>query len=129
MTSPSVYMIFDHLQAWSSTDLDISCSRSSPLGATSTFESAAGGAHKVIGGPYTDAVVSLNPTGLSSLVRDLGPVNTASVVSEIAHGGPSYSHWVNAVQGTGFNYDNRGGYSSSVLAKPVEHAKYGRTQT
>jgi hypothetical protein len=113
-------MIFDHLQAWSSTDLDISCSRSSPLGATSTFESAAGGAHKVIGGPYTDAVVSLDPTGLSSLVRDLGPVNTASVVSEIAHGGPSYSYWVNAVQGTGFNYDNRGGYSSSVLAKPVD---------
>lgn len=120
MTSPSVYMIFDHLQALSSTDLDMRCSLSSPLGATGTYASLGGGAISMVGGPYTNAVVSLDPTGLSSLVRDLGPVNTASVVSEIAHGGPSYSYWVNAVQGTGYNYDYQGGYYSSVLRQPVD---------
>lgn len=123
MTSPSVYMIFDHLQAISSTVLDITCSTSTPLGAESRFTQAGGGAAaKLIGGPYTNAVVSLDPTSLTSLVRDLGPINTASVVSEIAHGGPSYSYWVNAVQGTARNYDNFDGrgFSTSVLAQPVD---------
>jgi hypothetical protein len=120
MTSPSVYMIFDHLQAVSSTDLDMTCSKSTPLGATGDVSWLGGGAISLVGGPYTNAVVSLDPTSLSSLVRDLGPVNTASVVSEIAHGGPSYDYWVNAVQGTGFNYDYQRGYYSSVLAKPVD---------
>jgi hypothetical protein len=121
MTSPSVYMVFDHLQALSSTDLDMRCTMSSPLGATGTQGVLGGGAINLVGGPYTNAVVSLDPTGLSSLVRDLGPVNTASVVSEIAHGGTSYSYWVNAVQGTGRNNDPYGGgYYSSVLAKPVD---------
>jgi hypothetical protein len=41
---------------------------------------AAGGHIKSVGSPYTDAVVSLDPSSLTSLVRDLGPVNTASVV-------------------------------------------------
>lgn len=121
MTSPSVYMIFDHLQALSATVLDISCSTSSPLGATSSFDMALGGAqNKLRGGPYVDAVVSLHPTSLSSLVRDLGPVNTASVVSEIAHGGPSYYYWINAVRGTEANFDQQRGFSTSVLAKPVD---------
>jgi hypothetical protein len=114
-------MIFDHLQALSSTDLDERCTLSSPLGATGTVLGLGGGAISLVGGPYTNAVVSLDPTGLSSLVRDLGPVNTASVVSEIAHGGPSYSYWVNAVQGTGRNNGPYAhGYYSSVLAKPVD---------
>ena len=121
MTSPSVYMIFDHLQALSATVLDISCSTSSPLGATSTFKIPQGGGDiKLKGGPYVDAVVSLHPTSLSSLVRDLGPVNTASVVSEIAHGGPSYYYWINAVRGTEYNFDQQRGFSTSVLAKPVD---------
>jgi hypothetical protein len=120
MTSPSVYMIFDHLQAFSSTDLDSTCSKSTPLGATEDVTLAGGGAIATVGGPYTNAVVSLDPMSLSSLVRDLGPVNTASVVSEIAHGGPSYEYWVNAVQGTARNYKYQGGYYSSVLAKPVD---------
>jgi len=122
MTSPSVYLVFDRLQAMSSTDLDPTCSLSSPLGATGTLAMAGGGAIRTVGGPYTNAVVSLDATGLSSLVRDLGPVNTASVVSEIAHGGPSYSHWINAVRGTGFNYGT--GYYSSVMAKSVEYANF-----
>lgn len=122
MTSPSVYMIFDHLQALSATVLDISCSTSSPLGATSTFKIPQGGGDiKLRGGPYVDAVVSLHPTSLSSLVRDLGPVNTASVVSEIAHGGPSYYYWINAVRGTEYNFDQQRGFSTSVLAKPVDY--------
>jgi putative intracellular protease/amidase len=120
MTSPSVYMIFDHLQAVSSTDLDMTCSKSTPLGATGDVSWLGGGAISLVGGPYTNAVVSLDPTSLTSLVRDIGPVNTASVVSEIAHGGPSYDYWVNAVQGTGLNYDYQRGYYSSVLAKPVD---------
>ncbi|GAB7326557.1 hypothetical protein MBLNU13_g10540t1 [Cladosporium sp. NU13] len=121
MTSPSVYLIFDHLQALSQTILDISCSTSSPLGATATFDTPRGGAEfKLKGGPYVDAVVSLDPTSLSSLVRDLGPVNTASVVSEIAHGGPSYYYWINAVRGTEYNFDQQRGFSTSVLAKPVD---------
>ena len=122
MTSPSVYLVFDHLQAMSSTDLDLKCSLSSPLGATGTVRWAGGGAIKSVGGPYTNAVVSLDATGLSSLVRDLGAVNTASVVSEIAHGGPSYSHWINAVRGTGRNYGT--GYYSSVMAKSVDYADF-----
>jgi hypothetical protein len=122
MTSPSVYLVFDHLQAMSSTNLDPTCSLSSPLGATSTIRMAGGGAIRPIGGPYTNAVVSLDATGLSSLVRDLGAVNTASVVSEIAHGGPSYSYWINAVRGTGYNYGT--GYYSSVVAKSVDYADF-----
>jgi hypothetical protein len=122
MTSPSVYLVFDHLQAMSSTNLDPTCSLSSPLGATSTIRMAGGGAIRPIGGPYTNAVVSLDATGLSSLVRDLGAVNTASVVSEIAHGGPSYSYWINAVRGTGYNYGT--GYYSSVMAKSVDYADF-----
>lgn len=122
MTSPSVYLVFDHLQAMSSTNLDPTCSLSSPLGATSTIRMAGGGAIRPIGGPYTNAVVSLDAIGLSSLVRDLGAVNTASVVSEIAHGGPSYSYWINAVRGTGHNYGT--GYYSSVMAKSVDYADF-----
>ena len=122
MTSPSVYLVFDHLQAMSSTNLDPTCSLSSPLGATGTLKMAGGGAIRPVGGPYTNAVVSLDATGLSSLVRDLGPINTASVVSEIAHGGPSYSYWINAVRGTGRNYGT--GYYSSVMAKSVEYANF-----
>jgi hypothetical protein len=122
MTSPSIYLVFDHLQAMSSTDLDLTCSVSSPLGATGTMRWAGGGAISSVGGPYTNAVVSLDATGLSSLVRDLGPVNTASVVSEIAHGGPSYSYWINAVRGTGRNYGT--GYITSVMAKSVDHADF-----
>lgn len=122
MTSPSVYLIFDHLQAMSTTDLDLDCSLSSPLGATGTVRWAGGGEIKSVGGPYTNAVVSLDATGLSSLVRDLGAVNTASVVSEIAHGGPSYSYWINAVRGTGRNYGT--GYYSSVMAKSVDYADF-----
>jgi hypothetical protein len=120
MTSPSVYLVFDHLQALSSTDLDLRCSRSTPLGANGDVKWPGGGAVSLVGGPYTNALVSLDPTSLSSLVRDLGPVNTGSVVSEIAHGGPSYEYWVNAVQGTEHNYNYQGGYYSSVVAKPVD---------
>lgn len=122
MTSPSVYLVFDHLQAMSSTNLDPTCSLSSPLGATGTLRSPGGGAIRPVGGPYTNAVVSLDATGLSSLVRDLGPINTASVVSEIAHGGPSYSYWINAVRGTGYNYGT--GYYSSVMSKSVDYANF-----
>ena len=123
MTSPSVYMIFDHLQAMSFTDLDIECSTSTPLGGNNELSKVPMGGFQLstVGGPHTDVVVSLDPTSLSSLVRDLGPVNTASVVSEIALGGSSYSYWINAVRGTAYNINGqRGGYSSSVLAKPVD---------
>lgn len=124
MTSPSVYLVFDHLQAISSTDLDMRCSLSRPLGATGTVGVVGGAARSYVGGPYTDAVVSLDPISLTSLVRDLGPVNTASVVSEIAHGGPSYDYWVNAVHGTRRNYNGERGFYSSVLAKPVDYANF-----
>jgi hypothetical protein len=80
MTSPSVQMVFDHLQALSSIDLDLSCSKSTLLGMNFDTSWAAGGHIKSVGSPYTDAVVSPDPSSLTSLVRDLGPVNTASVV-------------------------------------------------
>ncbi|KAM0718495.1 hypothetical protein Q7P37_005565 [Cladosporium fusiforme] len=122
MTSPSVYLIFDHLQALTSGVQMETCSFSSPLGATSTATYLGPAASQgFIGGPYTDAVVSLDPTSLKSLVRDLGPgINTASVVSEIAHGGPDYYHWINYVLGSGMNYNYYGGYGTNVTALPVD---------
>lgn len=101
-TSPSVYLQFDYLQAHSSNNLDQTCNITRPLGA-GPITLVGGGQDYTISDqpPLTSAIVSLNPTELSSFVRDLGPgVNTASVISEIAHGGPSYSYWINAVLGT-----------------------------
>lgn len=122
MTSPSVYLIFDHLQALTSGVVMETCSFNSPLGATSVVTHLGPAAsQKFIGGPYTNAVVSLDPTSLQSLVRDLGPgINTASVVSEIAHGGPDYYHWINNVLGSGINYAYYGGYGTNVTALPAD---------
>lgn len=121
MTSPSVYLIFDHLQALTSGVVMDSCTQISPLGATSLVTHLGPAAsQRFIGGPYTNAVVSLDPTSLQSLVRDLGPgINTASVASEIAHGGPDYYYWINNVLGSGINYNYWGGYGSNVTALPV----------
>ncbi|OQO14634.1 hypothetical protein B0A48_00015 [Cryoendolithus antarcticus] len=121
-TSPSVYLLFDKIQAISTSDLDFTCTFSASLGGTTPSYAGGGGTSSYVG-PAVSALVSLDPSSLSSLVRDLGPgVNTASVVSEIAHGGPSYSYWLNAVAGTYSLYDQP--FATSVLAQKVDFANF-----
>ncbi|KAK6442332.1 hypothetical protein LTR95_001435 [Oleoguttula sp. CCFEE 5521] len=121
-TSPSVYLLFDKIQAISTSDLDLTCTFSASLGGTTPSLAGGGGTSSYVG-PAVSALVSLDPSSLSSLVRDLGPgVNTASAVSEIAHGGPSYSHWLNVVAGTYSLYDRP--FATSVLAQKVDFANF-----
>nr|OQO30733.1 hypothetical protein B0A51_01857 [Rachicladosporium sp. CCFEE 5018] len=121
-TSPSVYLLFDKIQAISTSDLDVTCTFSASLGGTTPSYAGGGGTSSYVG-PAVSALVSLDPSSLSSLVRDLGPsVNTASVVSEIAHGGPSYSYWLNAVAGTYSLYEQP--FATSVLAQKVDFANF-----
>ncbi|KAK6436469.1 hypothetical protein LTR95_007340 [Oleoguttula sp. CCFEE 5521] len=121
-TSPSVYLLFDKIQAISTSDLDFTCTFSASLGGTTPSYAGGGGTSSYVG-PAVSALVSLDLSSLSSLVRDLGPgVNTASVVSEIAHCGPSYSYWLNAVAGTYSLYDQP--FATSVLAQKVDFANF-----
>ncbi|OQO06490.1 hypothetical protein B0A48_08273 [Cryoendolithus antarcticus] len=121
-TSPSVYLLFDKIQAISTSDLDFTCTFSASLGGKTPSYAGGGGTSSYVG-PAVSALVSLDPSSLSSLVRDLGPsVNTASVVSEIAHGGPSYSYWLNAVAGTYSLYEQP--FVTSVLAQKVDFANF-----
>lgn len=120
-TSPSVYLSFDTLSAIQGHDADqISYSQSVPLGASTQPENLVGGFYpETVGPTFTNVLISLHPTKLSSVIANLGPgVNTASAISEIAHGGPDYAKWISALK------DSRPvpTANNSYLIRPVNYA-------
>ena len=98
MTYPSVYLFIDGLSTRVPTVPNKHCVTISPLGASTTGSSIGSASKK---GQKFDTLLTLlelEPTGLSSLIRDLGPgVNTASAVSAIAHGGQDYQKWMQRI--------------------------------
>ncbi|KAK4497512.1 hypothetical protein PRZ48_011963 [Zasmidium cellare] len=120
-TSPSVYLVFNTLSAVQGHDIDrIGFSQSIPLGASSQEPTIVGGYYpEPVGPTLTNKIVSLDPTELSSVIANFGPgVNTASAISEIAHGGPDYAKWISALK------DSRPvpTANNSYLIRPVDYA-------
>lgn len=120
-TSPSVYLSFNTISAILDHDADrISNSQTIPLGASSQSTVLVGGFYpEPVGPTLTDQIISLNPTDLSCVIANFGPgVNTASAISEIAHGGPDYANWISALK------DSRPvpTANNSYLIRPVNYA-------
>lgn len=85
-TSPSVYLSFASLSAVAPFVGNAVCSGYEMEGAIQS---------STIGSVFTSALITLAPSALSSMEQYLGPgLNTASIVEQIAHGGPDYYNWI-----------------------------------
>ena len=120
MTSPSVYLSLPLVSAIT-TQIIPDCYEYYPLGATKTDVVMKGGAEFFPqGATLQNVLVDLEPTSLSSLIRDFGPdINTASVVSEIAHGGLEFGKWMGKVRDVN---SGAGNYYTSVVAQPFDYS-------